>query len=387
METVAKKNVAVLGAGLVGSAIAKDLSVDKNFNVTSFDKDFSHNKRLENFSQIRKKEIDALNSSELISALQPFDFVVNAVPGAIGFQTLRTVIEAGKDVVDIAFYPENPFELQELAVEKNVTAIVDCGVAPGMSNYLSGYAYGKLDKTESIEIYVGGLPKIREYPFEYKAVFSPADVIEEYTRPARLVENGNVVVKPPLTDPEILDFPQLGSLEAFNSDGLRTLIETLNVPEMKEKTLRYVGHREKIMMLRDMGFFSENKVDFNGDKISPMEFTSKILFPQWELKEGEVDVTVMKIRVKGKSGNEKIIYEYNLYDEYSPGSGIHSMARTTGYTAAAFLRLLSENKFNEKGIFPPELLGKEGSSFNFIMEELNARNIVYNESITKEFST
>jgi len=387
VETVAKKNVAVLGAGLVGSAIAKDLSVDKNFNVTSFDKDFSHNKRLENFSQIRKKEIDALNSSELISALQPFDFVVNAVPGAIGFQTLRTVIEAGKDVVDIAFYPENPFELQELAVEKNVTAIVDCGVAPGMSNYLSGYAYGKLDKTESIEIYVGGLPKIREYPFEYKAVFSPADVIEEYTRPARLVENGNVVVKPPLTDPEILDFPQLGSLEAFNSDGLRTLIETLNVPEMKEKTLRYVGHREKIMMLRDMGFFSENKVDFNGDKISPMEFTSKILFPQWELKEGEVDVTVMKIRVKGKSGNEKIIYEYNLYDEYSPDSGIHSMARTTGYTAAAFLRLLSENKFNEKGIFPPELLGKEGSSFNFIMEELNARNIVYNESITKEFST
>ena len=386
METVATKNIAVIGAGLVGSAIAKDLAADKNFNVTSFDKDFSSNTKLDNFPQITKKEIDALNSTELISALQPFDFVVNAVPGAIGFRTLRSIIEAGKNVIDIAFYPENPFDLADLAIEKGVTAIVDCGVAPGMSNYLSGYAYGKLDKTESIEIYVGGLPKVREYPFEYKAVFSPADVIEEYTRPARLVENGNVVVKPPLTDPEILDFPQLGSLEAFNSDGLRTLIETLDVPEMKEKTLRYVGHRVKIMLLRDMGFFSEKKLDFGDDGISPIEFTSKILFPQWELKEGEVDITVMKIRVKGKSGNGKITYEYNLYDEYSPESGIHSMARTTGYTATAFLRLLSENKFNEKGIFPPELLGKEGSSFNFIMEELNARNIVYNESITKELN-
>ncbi len=384
METVAIKNIAVLGAGLVGSAIAKDLAADNNFKVTSFDKDFSFNTKLDDFPQITKKEIDALNSSELVSALQPFDFVVNAVPGAIGFRTLRSIIEAGKDVIDIAFYPENPFDLAELAIEKGVTAIVDCGVAPGMSNYLSGYAYGKLDKTESIEIYVGGLPKIRKYPFEYKAVFSPADVIEEYTRPARLVENGKVIIKPPLTDPEILDSPVLGSLEAFNSDGLRTLIETLDVPEMKEKTLRYVGHREKIMMLRDMGFFSEEKINFNGDKISPMEFTCRILFPQWELKEGEVDITVMKIRVKGKSGNEKITYEYNLYDEYSPESGIHSMARTTGYTATAFLRLLSENKFNEKGIFPPEILGKEGGSFKFIMKKLNERNIVYKESIHKE---
>jgi lysine 6-dehydrogenase len=384
VETVGKKQVAVLGAGLVGSAIAKDLAADENFKVTSFDKSFEGNNKFTDFPQISKVEIDALDKSELTSALAPFDYVVNAVPGAIGFEVLRTIIESGKNVVDIAFYPEDPFELNKLALENGVTAIVDCGVAPGMSNFLSGYAYGKLDKTDSIKIYVGGLPKLRQYPFEYKAVFSPSDVIEEYTRPARLVESGNVVTKPPLTEPEILDFPQIGSLEAFNSDGLRTLIETLDAPDMKEKTLRYVGHREKMMLLRDMGFFETAPIEMNGNKISPLDFTSNILFPQWKLEEGEIDITVMQIVVKGTKDSRQTTYVYNLYDEYSPETGIHSMARTTGYTATAFLRLLNENVFNKPGVFPPEILGKEGKYYDFIIDDLKRKNIIYSETILQQ---
>ena len=384
METLTKKHVAVLGAGLVGSAIAKDLSMDNNFIVTAFDKSFDNNNKFNNFPQISKVEIDALNKAELTSALAPFDFVINAVPGAIGFEVLRTVIEAGKNIVDIAFYPEDPFELNNLALEKGVTVIVDCGVAPGMSNFLSGYAYGKLDKTDSIKIYVGGLPKIRQYPFEYKAVFSPTDVIEEYTRAARFVESGNIITKPPLTDPEIINFPNIGSLEAFNSDGLRTLINTLDVPDMVEKTLRYVGHREKIMLLRDMGFFETTPIKINNDKISPLDFTSSILFPQWKLEEGEVDITVMQIIVSGTKENRKTTYIYNLYDEYSPETGIHSMARTTGYTATAFLRLINENGFNRAGVFPPEILGKEGKYYSFIINDLKQKNVIYSETILQQ---
>jgi len=384
VEAVKKKQVAVLGAGLVGSAIAKDLAADNNFIVTSFDKSFDGNNKFINFPQISKVEIDALDKTELTSVLSPFDFVVNAVPGAIGFEVLKTIIEAGKNVVDIAFYPEDPFELNDLALEKGVTAIVDCGVAPGMSNFLSGYAYGKLDKTDSIKIFVGGLPKLRQYPFEYKAVFSPSDVIEEYTRPARLVENGNVITKPPLTDPEILNFPNIGSLEAFNSDGLRTLIKTLDVPDMKEKTLRYVGHREKIMLLRDMGFFETTPLEINGNKISPLSFTSNILFPQWKLEEGEIDITVMQIIVNGTKEHRQTTYVYDLYDEYSPETGIHSMARTTGYTATAFLRLMNDNIFNKQGVFPPEVLGKDGKYYDFIINDLKRKKITYSETILQQ---
>jgi len=95
-------------------------------------------------------------------------------------------------------------------------------------------------------IYVGGLPIVRQWPYEYKAVFSPLDVIEEYTRTARFVENGRVVTRPALTDLERVDFEGVGTLEAFNTDGLRTLIQTIPAPNMKEKTLRYPGTRNRI---------------------------------------------------------------------------------------------------------------------------------------------
>jgi len=131
--------------------------------------------------------------------------------------------------VDIAFFGEDPFLLDTLARSKDVTAVVDCGVAPGLCNIVVGYVETRLDFIDRYVCYVGGLPKVRKWPYEYKAVFSPKDVLEEYTRPARFVEFGHQVVKPALTDIELLDFPRVGTLEAFNTDGLRSLIKSAGV--------------------------------------------------------------------------------------------------------------------------------------------------------------
>ena len=97
--------------------------------------------------------------------------------------------------MDIAFFPEDPFDLDDLAKKNGVTALVDFGVAPGMSNMFAGYHQLQMASLSRIEILVGGLPVVREFPFEYKAVFSPIDVIEEYTRPARYIENGHEVIR------------------------------------------------------------------------------------------------------------------------------------------------------------------------------------------------
>ena len=155
-----------------------------------------------------------------------FDGVICAVIGVLGFQTLKTIIETGKDVVDISFFPENSLELAALEKEKGGTAIVDCGVAPGIDTIILG-RYNELYKISNFECLVGGLPKIKKWPFYYKAPFSPIDVIEEYTRPARYVENGHVIIREPLTDCEFVDFDKVGTLESFNTDGLRTIISTL----------------------------------------------------------------------------------------------------------------------------------------------------------------
>ena len=373
--------VLVLGSGLVGRPMAVDLAKDKVFQVTVVDFNRINLDKLPAEFPLQKIEMDITDHKELGALLKDFDIVLNAVPGFLGFSTLKEIIKAGKNVVDIAFFSENPFELDELAKKYKVTAVVDCGVAPGMSNILIGSVDKILDKTESILIYVGGLPVIREWPYEYKAVFSPIDVIEEYTRPARYVENGKIVIRPALSDPEYMDFPEVGTLEAFNSDGLRTLADTLSAPNMKEKTLRYPGHIEKMIVLRKSGFFNQDAIEVNGMKIKPVDFTSKLLFPMWELKDGDADFTVLKIIIEGEKDDKKMRYTYSMLDYYDVKTKIHSMARTTGYTATTVVRLLSSGLFDRKGICPPEYIGQKPECVEFVLNGLKEKDIIYNKTI------
>jgi len=376
-----KMNVLVLGSGLVGRPMAIDLANDKSFNVTVADISKQNLDRIPSNLPTKKIEKDISSPDQLKSLLNDCDIVLNAVPGFMGFNTLKEIIKAKKNVVDIAFFPENPFDLDELAKQNNVTAVVDCGVAPGMSNLLAGYVDTILDKTETILIYVGGLPLVREYPYEYKAGFSPIDVIEEYTRPARYIENGVLVIRPALSDPEFVNFPHVGTLEAFNSDGLRTLAYTLNAPNMKEKTLRYPGHIEKMLVLRESGFFSQDEIVVKGIKIRPIDFTSRLLFPMWELKEGDEEFTVMQIVIEGIKNKKKIRYTYNLLDRHNEETNIHSMARTTGYTATTVLRLLAKGLFDRKGICPPEYIGQNSKCVDFVLNGLKDRGVVYHQVI------
>lgn len=373
--------VLVLGSGLIGRPMAIDLANEKSFDVTVADLSKNNLDKIPSVLPIKKVQIDISNQKELSSLLKDYDIVLNAVPGFMGFNTLKEIIKSKKNVVDIAFFPEDPFELDELAKNNNVTAVVDCGVAPGMSNILCGYAYSILDKTETILIYVGGLPVVREYPYEYKAGFSPIDVIEEYTRPARYIENGKLVIRPALSDPEFLNFDEVGTLEAFNSDGLRTLADTLNAPNMKEKTLRYPGHIEKMRMLRESGFFSQEEIEVNGNKIKPIDLTYKLLFPMWELKEGDEEFTVMKIIVEGEKDKKKIRCTYNLLDRHDKKTNTHSMARTTGYTATIVLRLIANGLFDRKGICPPEYIGQKPDCVDFVLNGLKERGVIYNQVV------
>ena len=314
--------------------------------------------------------------------LAGFDMIVSAVPGFMGYKTLETLIQLKKKIVDISFFPEDALALNALAKENNVTAIVDCGVAPGMSNLVLG-RYNEEMTIHSFECMVGGLPKLRLKPFEYKAPFSPVDVIEEYTRPARYVENGFVVTKPALSDAELIHFEKAGTLESFNTDGLRSILVTMNhIPNMKEKTLRYPGHIALIQALQQAGFFNEKEVEINGNKIRPLDFTSKILFDQWKLQPEEAEFTIMTIVVKGIKDGKDITVNYFLFDEYDAATKTASMSRTTAYSCTAAVNLLAQNLFNEKGVFPPELVGKHRDCFDYILNYLKDRNVIYKKTVS-----
>lgn len=373
----------ILGSGMVGGAIARDLAKEPTWSVKAVDRSASALDKLLDDERIEVVCEDLANEVILKKVIDDADLVISAVPGDMGFETLRRVIDAGKNVVDISFFPEEAFDLDLLAKQRGVTAVVDCGVAPGLSNVIAGHVNNEMDSVDSFLCLVGGLPVVRSWPYEYKAVFSPLDVMAEFIRPARFIEHGKLVVRPALSDVELIDFNGVGTLEAFNTDGLRSLMRTMDIPFMKEKTMRYPGHANLARALRDSGFFDTEYMDVGDSKIRPIDVTSRLLIEQWRLGENEADLTVMQVIMKGTHNGKHERRDFYLLDRFDEATGTTSMARTTGYTCAIVARQVVTGMFTQKGICPPEYVGAVPDCYEHLLAELERRNIIVQEATTQ----
>lgn len=369
------KKIIVLGAGMIGSAMALDLSSD--YEVTVVDKDSHKLNPLKEGRSLRTIIADLSTEIKIQEMIIDYDLVIGSLPGFMGYKTLHSVISEGKDIVDISFLPQDTFKLDELAKENQVTAVVDCGISPGLSNIILGYHNRKIE-IEEYKCMIGGLPFKKEWPFYFKAFYSPLDVIEEYTRPARFVKNGKIITMEALSEPEIIELPEIGKLEAFNTDGLRSLLTTMKIPNMIEKTLRYQGHIDVMKMLRKTGFFGQDEVNIKGDNVKPIELTSKLLFPHWKPDEDEKEFTIMNIIIKGNEDGKQKELVYNLFDKFDEETKTTSMARTTGYTCTSVARLILNGEYNRKGINPPEYIGAEPECYEKVMTMLKGKNININ---------
>jgi len=375
------KKVAVLGAGMIGSVIARDLSDE--YNVTVVDKDSHKLNILRENSSIRTIISDLNSEIKIQEIIIDYDLILCALPGFMGFKALKSIVSEGKNVVDISFSSEDPFLLDSVAIEKKVTAVVDCGISPGLSNIVLGYHNKKME-ISNYKCMIGGLPFKKELPFMYKAFFSPIDVIEEYTRPARIVENGMLVTKDAMTDLEIVEFENIGKLEAVNTDGLRTLLRTMKIPNMVEKTLRYPGHIGLMKVFKEIGLFSSEEIDIGGSSIKPVALTSKLIFPFWTPDENEEDFTVLQFSIYGKADGKNVEHVYTVFDRFNSDTNTSSMARTTGYTCCAVARFILEEKYNRIGICPPEYLGVDEKCYKNVLAYLMKKgiNITHTENIT-----
>jgi lysine 6-dehydrogenase len=375
--------VLVLGCGRMGSAAAEDLSnslghaeivvADRNLATA---KDVVKRIGKGNLSCL---QLDAAKKEMLVDALKNFDLVLGFLPPKLGFHLMEACIQAGKNLVDVSYMPENPLALHKKAVEANVTIVPSCGLAPGLSNLLIGHAVVNLDKVEKVHILVGGLPEKPVPPLGYVITWSPESLIEEYTSKARIFQDGRITEVEALTGLETVEFPKIGVLEAFYTDGLRTLLYTIRgVKEMWEKTLRYPGHAEKIRLLKDLGFFSTEEITVNGVKLQPRQFTARLLEKQ--LSRPDVrDVVALKVEVSGYKKGRKTGYIYTLVDFYNEKSGVTAMARTTAYTASIVAKLILEGKIGLRGVVPPERLGMDNEVYRHVMFELSKREIRISE--------
>jgi saccharopine dehydrogenase-like NADP-dependent oxidoreductase len=368
-----------LGSGNIGSVAAEDLAKSiSSIQVVVADKNETRAKDVAERiggSNVSWIQLDATNHSKLANALKDFNLVMGFLPGKLGYSLTKACIDAGKDLVDVSYMPENPLTLTDNAIKANVTIVPDCGLAPGISNILVGHAAAKLDKVQAIHIMVGGLPEKPVPPLDYVITWSPENLIDEYMRKARIVKEGKIIEVEALSGLEEVEFPEFGKLEAFYTDGLRTLPQTItDAYDMWEKTLRYLGHAEKIKLLKTLGFFEEKQIDFDGASVSPRKLTVK-LFEQ-KLRKPEVkDVVALKVEVSGVKNGRQTRYVYHLLDYYDEKRGITAMARTTAYSASIIAQLMLKKVLKEKGVVPTENIGKNDALFKLFLDELKKREI------------
>ena len=363
--------IAVIGSGMVGTLIATELS--KEYQITVFDNSKISLAKLGNNNQNVKLKIVDVNDTLFEKEIKHYQLAINCLPGFMGYKILKKLITLGISCTDISFMPEDCLKLSDLALKSNCTIIPDAGVAPGLSNLIIGHIAANNDIIE-IRTMVGGLPKKKKPPWNYKAPFSPIDVIEEYTRPARIKKNGVIKIKKALSDIHNFEVENIGPLEAFLTDGLRTLLNSdkkiSKIPNLLEYTIRYPGHAQLIKNLIDKGGFSDNIVNFNGKKMTQKEKTCIQLFDEWKLSENDDEFTFMLITAIKRDGTE---INYTVYDEKTEGWS--SMARTTGLTACAFAKLIAEKNITNTGIICPEVLGQDKNNYDFVKNFLKNKNI------------
>ena len=374
--------VIVLGCGKIGSVMAKDFASSIEGSRLTL-ADIDEGRAREAAAAIDGADwttIDTTDHQILVEKLGEYDMALVALPGDYGYRTLKAAIEAKVDVLDISFTPEDPSELDDAAKAAGVTVIPDCGVAPGLSNILVGYSASRLDVVKQAHIMVGGIPETQVPPLGYTITWSAEGLIDEYVREVSIIEDGKTVQVPALSGLEEIEFPGVGVLEAFYTDGLRSLAKSFpDVESMYEKTLRYPGHVESVRLLRELGFFSEEPVKVGGRDVSPRLVTARLLERSlWMPEVG--DLLAMRIEVRGEKGGKTVGYEHRILDRYDHETKVSAMARTTAYTAAIVAGMLARGAIKEKGVIPPEKLGMDHVFVETLMSELGKRGVIIEES-------
>ena len=370
--------VLVVGSGKVGSEISRDLArSDEVGSVIAVDASFENLKLLKKNAdkKIRTQQLSIFQRKRLHSLLGEVDLVCGALPGRLGFELLTETAKAGKDAVDISYTPKDPFLLQRTAKENECQIVPQCGVAPGFTNMCVGDAYRQLDQMRSVEIYVGGLPEKPEPPLNYRIVFSLEDVVNEYSRPAHVIENGRPKTVDALSGRGQLSFPGVGKLEYFITDGLGSLPRSYpKTKEMHELTLRYPGHADMMETLRVLGFFERGPTRVFGTELIPRELSIELLRKAMSIGSPE-DFLALRVEVKGTVGGKQIGLRYQLLDHYNRRSRVSAMSRTTAYPCTSVALLVGLGKIKETGIVTPEKIAQDQGRFKYVLDRLNKHGV------------
>ncbi|REB05992.1 saccharopine dehydrogenase [Sporosarcina sp. BI001-red] len=379
--------VVVLGAGLMGKEAVRDLvKSDEVTAVYLADQDV---RKAENFADELLSDklsilvLDARNELQLSEVIALGDVVINALFYTFNEQVAKLAILAGVHSVDLGGHiggaTDAVLKMKEQAEARGVTLIPDLGVAPGMINILSGHGADKLDKVESIRLFVGGVPVNPDPPLNYNIVFSLEGVFDHYTDSSRVIRDGNVLELPSLSEIETVHFDDFGNMEAFHtSGGTSTLIESFpDVQTLEYKTLRYPGHAEKFQLLVDLGLLSrESTIQVDGKPLRVRDVMRAHLTPQMLLGDKK-DAVLLRVLVSGEASGMSATYEYNMTVTKDTEMNETAMALATANTISVVAQMIGNGTITKRGVYPPESIVPG----DLYIEEMGKRGVHITETI------
>jgi lysine 6-dehydrogenase len=327
--------ILVLGGGRQGRVVAKELAADHEVSVVDLQRT--------DVPGTRAIVADLSDPTVVERLLSEHELGVGALPARLGFMATQAAIAARRNYVDMAFYPEDAYSLDAEAKRAKVSILPDCGLAPGLSNLVTGRAVAQ-KKPSAVHIQVGGVAADRTRPYGYVITWAVEDLMDEYRRPARIVSGGKITTKPALSGVENIAIEGVGTMEAFYTDGLRTLLN-LDVSEMSEKTLRWPGH---------------------ADAVRPLVASGRL---------------VAELRSKCQEGDDLVVFRVQVDQDVvtmvdRPRGSLSAMSRTTAFSCAAFTRWLATGQVKQTGVIAPESLGRDADAYKAILDVIAKYDIV-----------
>jgi saccharopine dehydrogenase-like NADP-dependent oxidoreductase len=363
----------VVGGGAQGAVLAADLAARRD-TAGVVVADAAAQAPSGVGGKVAAVRVDAVKQGARLARLVgEADACVVALPGSVADRALPRLALAGTPIVDISFTPEvEDRGLDAAARRARIPLVRDVGVAPGLSHMLAAGAARELDGLVDLSIHVGGLPQavpraVGGLDWRHAVYFNALDLMSEYLRPARMRRGGLDLAPEPLepAEEERLTDGDLGRLDAFPSDGLRSLLSSYpKCREMREMTLRWPGHLPAMRALRAAG-----KLAGGPSGRSAAAKTAAALardFPG----ASHPDVLLMEVVGRGPGGSAA----FRVVDRGTAAAT--AMSRTTAFTAAAAAHLLATCRFDLPGAHPPEVLGKRRALLAAVLSDLKARGIV-----------
>lgn len=375
----------VLGAGLQGSACAYDLLAYTDHDVVLADLNVDN---LPPFLQpylgnrLTAVKADATDNAGIRRLMEGVSATMSAFPYYFNEPMTAAALEAGSHFCDLGGNTDIVLQQKQLAgvAERNgVSAVPDCGLAPGMVNILAQHGINQLDEVHSVRIKVGGLPQKPEPPLNYQVVYSLEGALDYYTTLSWVLRDGKQTQVKALSEIEHIDFPGIGDLEAFHTaGGLSTMAQRYEgkVPTMEYKTLRFPGHAEIMAVMRDIGLMGMEPVDVKGTKVVPRDVFISIVGPKLKKDyKTNPDQVALRVEAEGMDKGEKVLYRFDLLDRYDEETGITAMMRTTGYSLAITGAMQAAGKV-KPGVWTPD----EAISPREYIAALAERGVVIQES-------